>query len=76
MSNNTNSDNINWIVDSDASHNITSDLQNLSMHSKYGGNEDIMVGDGKNVPILTLVLVCLILQITLSNLMMFYGLPM
>ncbi|KAK6130844.1 hypothetical protein DH2020_035413 [Rehmannia glutinosa] len=37
-----------WIVDSRASHHITSDLQNLSIHSEYGGNEDIMVGNGSN----------------------------
>ena len=45
---NSNSD---WIVDSGASHHITSDLQNLSIHSEYGGNDDIMVGDGNNIPI-------------------------
>lgn len=30
---------------------MTSDLQNLSTHSEYGGNEDIMVGNGKKIPI-------------------------
>lgn len=38
-------------MDSGASHHITSDLQNLSVHYEYGGNENIMVGDGKNIPI-------------------------
>ncbi|CAL9193253.1 unnamed protein product [Musa hybrid cultivar] len=36
----------NWIVDSGASHHITADLQNLSLHNPYGGNEDIIIGDG------------------------------
>ncbi|KAL6334548.1 hypothetical protein AAG906_018887 [Vitis piasezkii] len=29
-----------------ASRHITSDLQNLSLYSDYGGNKDIMIGDG------------------------------
>ena len=40
-----------WIVDLGASHHITLDLQNLSLHSDYGGNEDIMIGDGNGIPI-------------------------
>ncbi|KAI3458632.1 hypothetical protein Pfo_015295 [Paulownia fortunei] len=35
---------------SGASRHITLDVQNLSIHSEYSGNEDIMVGDGNNVP--------------------------
>ncbi|PON79399.1 hypothetical protein PanWU01x14_011340, partial [Parasponia andersonii] len=31
-----------WLVDSGAFHHITSDIQNLSIHSEYDGNEDIM----------------------------------
>ncbi|KAI3465896.1 hypothetical protein Pfo_022559 [Paulownia fortunei] len=41
-------DKLGSIVDYVASHHITLDLQNLSIHSKYGGNEDIMIGDGSN----------------------------
>ncbi|RRT45107.1 hypothetical protein B296_00038930, partial [Ensete ventricosum] len=46
----------NWIVDSSASHYITSDLQNLSIHNNYCGNKDIIIGDGKGIPITLLVL--------------------
>ncbi|KAH0687080.1 hypothetical protein KY284_017633 [Solanum tuberosum] len=38
----------NWLVDSGASHHVTQDLQNLSLHSKYDGSEDVMLGDGKS----------------------------
>ncbi|KAH0635920.1 hypothetical protein KY285_035606 [Solanum tuberosum] len=38
----------NWLVDSSASHHVTQDLQNLSLHSKYDGSEDVMLGDGKS----------------------------
>ena len=44
-------DSTTWIVDSGASHHITSDLQNLSLHSNYGGNENIMIDDGNGIPI-------------------------
>ena len=43
--------NTDWIVDSEASHHITSDFQNLSMHFKYGGYDDIIIVDGNEVPI-------------------------
>lgn len=43
--------NHNWTVDFSASHHITSDSQNLLVYSKYGGNDDIIIGDGYPVPI-------------------------
>ena len=39
-----------WIIDFGASHHITSDLQNLSLHFEYGGTDDIITGDGKSSP--------------------------
>lgn len=41
----------NWVLDSGATHHIASDLHNLSMHSNYVGNEDVVVGDGTGIPI-------------------------
>ncbi|KAL5859545.1 hypothetical protein ACOSQ4_000841 [Xanthoceras sorbifolium] len=38
--------NKNWVLDSGATHHITFDLQNLSMHSDYVGNEDFVAGNG------------------------------
>ncbi|RVW27791.1 Retrovirus-related Pol polyprotein from transposon RE2 [Vitis vinifera] len=35
-----------WLLDSAASHNITGDLQNLSIHSEYDGTDEVVLGDG------------------------------
>jgi hypothetical protein len=35
-----------WLLDSIASHNITSDLANLSIHSEYDGQDEVVLGDG------------------------------
>ncbi|RVX13060.1 Retrovirus-related Pol polyprotein from transposon RE2 [Vitis vinifera] len=40
-----------WLLDSEASHHIMSDLSNLSLHSPYQGYDDIMIGDGLTLPI-------------------------
>lgn len=40
-----------WLLDSGASHHITQDLSNLSLHKPYDGNEEIMIGDGSGLPI-------------------------
>ncbi|XP_017978287.1 PREDICTED: uncharacterized protein LOC108662433 [Theobroma cacao] len=39
-------DNKNQVVDSGASHHVTTDLNNLSLYIEYGGPEEIVVGDG------------------------------
>ncbi|KAF8389672.1 hypothetical protein HHK36_024191 [Tetracentron sinense] len=35
-----------WMLDSGASHNITSELQNMSMHSEYEGLDEVVIGEG------------------------------
>lgn len=40
-----------WLLDSGASHHIISDLANLSMHSPYSGNDDVVIADGKRLQI-------------------------
>lgn len=35
-----------WLLDSAASHNITGDLSNLSVHSEYDGIDELLLGDG------------------------------
>lgn len=36
----------NWLMDSAASHHVTGDLNNLSLHQPYEGPDDIVIGDG------------------------------
>ncbi|PNX93879.1 hypothetical protein L195_g017041 [Trifolium pratense] len=38
--------NPNWILDSGANHHITTDLNNLSLHSNYEGPDSVTIGDG------------------------------
>ena len=40
-----------WLFDSGATHHVTTDLQNLAIHSPYDGPDEIMIGDGSGVPI-------------------------
>ncbi|KAF8413145.1 hypothetical protein HHK36_001121 [Tetracentron sinense] len=35
-----------WLIDSGASHNITGDLANLSIHSEYDSTDEVVIGDG------------------------------
>ena len=41
----------NWLLDSAASHNITGDLSNLSIHSKYDGTDEVILGDGSGLAV-------------------------
>ncbi|KAF2284790.1 hypothetical protein GH714_030467 [Hevea brasiliensis] len=35
-----------WLMDSAASHHVTSELGNLAIHSDYEGPDEILIGDG------------------------------
>ncbi|KAF5447207.1 hypothetical protein F2P56_032776 [Juglans regia] len=34
-----------WVIDSSASHHITSDMSKLSIHSEYDGTDEVIIGD-------------------------------
>lgn len=40
-----------WLLDSGASHHVTTDLANLSLHYPYDGTDEIVIGDGTGLPI-------------------------
>ena len=40
-----------WLMDSAASHNITGDLNNLTIHSEYDGSDEVVLGDGSGLPV-------------------------
>lgn len=40
-----------WLLDSDATHHISSDLANLSLHQPYTSGEEVVIGDGKGLSI-------------------------
>ncbi|KAL6323605.1 hypothetical protein AAG906_039196 [Vitis piasezkii] len=40
-----------WLLDSGASHHVTFNLSNLSLHSSYQGFDDIMISNGSTLPI-------------------------
>lgn len=42
---------IKGLIDSVASHNITGDLANLSIHSEYDGTDKVIIGDGSGLPV-------------------------
>ena len=39
------------LLDSAASHNITSDLTNLSIHFEYDGQDEVVLGDGTGLQV-------------------------
>lgn len=41
----------NWLMDSIASHHVTTDLKNLTLHQPYKGPNDIVIGDGTGLHI-------------------------
>ncbi|CAA7046959.1 unnamed protein product [Microthlaspi erraticum] len=41
----------NWLLDTGASHHLTSDLNNLSLHQLYNGGEEVTIADGSRLPI-------------------------
>nr|XP_018461657.1 PREDICTED: uncharacterized protein LOC108832699 [Raphanus sativus] len=40
-----------WLLDSGATHHITSDLNNLALHQPYTGGEDVTIADGTGLQI-------------------------
>jgi hypothetical protein len=40
-----------WLLDSGASHHVTADLNNLSLHAPYTGHDDVMIRDSTTLPI-------------------------
>ncbi|KAL5747359.1 hypothetical protein ACOSQ2_024656 [Xanthoceras sorbifolium] len=40
-----------WLLDSGASHHVTTDLSNLSLYAPYIGSNDVMIGDGTGLSI-------------------------
>ncbi|KAJ8749866.1 hypothetical protein K2173_013781 [Erythroxylum novogranatense] len=40
-----------WIVDTGASHHLTSELENLGIHSEYTGTDEVTLTNGKTLPI-------------------------
>uniref|UniRef100_A0A5K1BAT7 Retrovirus-related Pol polyprotein from transposon TNT 1-94-like beta-barrel domain-containing protein n=1 Tax=Nymphaea colorata TaxID=210225 RepID=A0A5K1BAT7_9MAGN len=41
----------NWYLDSGATHHITNDINNLSIHAKYKGGDAVKIGDGSGLRI-------------------------
>ena len=41
----------NWLLDSGATHHITSDLNNLALHHPYQGGDDVLIADWSGLPI-------------------------
>lgn len=55
-----------WLLDSGASHHVTTDLNSLSLHAPYDGTEELVVGDGMGLKI-THFGSCSFSSLTLNN---------
>ena len=40
-----------WLMDSGTTHHMTTDLNNLAIHSEYQGPEEVTLGNGSKLPI-------------------------
>lgn len=40
-----------WLMDSGATHHMTSDLHNLALHQPYHGDDSVLIGDGSGLSI-------------------------
>lgn len=40
-----------WLMDSGATNNMTSDLNNLALHQPYTGDDAVLIGDGLGLSI-------------------------
>ena len=40
-----------WLMDSGATHHMTSDLSNLALHQPYHGDDSVLIGDGSGLSI-------------------------
>jgi len=40
-----------WLLDSGATHHLTTDLNNLALHQPYNGGEEVTIADGSTLPI-------------------------
>ncbi|KAJ9566804.1 hypothetical protein OSB04_002770 [Centaurea solstitialis] len=59
-----------WLLDSGASHHVTNDIENLSLHNPYDGTEELVIVDGTGLHIShtgSLTLPHLSSHLTLSN---------
>lgn len=65
-----NSKDSSWLLDSGASHYVTTDQSNLLTHAPYSGDDDVVIGDGtcvSNSHTSSLTLYTLSLTFTLHN---------
>ena len=44
-----------WLLDSGATHHLTSDLHNMALHQPYFIDDSVLIGDGSGLSSLTLV---------------------